>query len=270
MNLQHTAVNHQIVVSSFLVDEMLKKPLMLLSGLCYILLPLSGMASSQNISSSSNNLPGETLRTIVTNYLHTKGVDSYPAIDPNKKFPSCKNPLAIFPMFKSWSTVEVLCTEPGNGWKTMVRTRAQSYDPENDYNGNHTKDSVAIIVTKSLTKGHVITEGDLEVTSVKKSIGIGIFTKKKNLIGRKLKNNISVGFPVRSRHLEPNWVIASGDEIEIVQSGSVITVSVRGVALQNGQKGEKIRVKNLSSERNLIAWVINEKKVTTNTKTIGN
>ena len=270
MNLQNTTVNHQIVASSFLVVKMLKKPPMLFLAVYYMLLPLSGMASSQNIPISSGDLPGETLRTIVTNYLHQKGIDSYPAIDPNKKFPSCRNPLAIFPMFKSWSTVEVLCTEPENGWKIMVRTRAQSYNQKNSNSGNHTKDSIAVIVTKSLTRGHVITNEDLEIVSVKKSIGTGIFTKKINLIGRKLKSNISTGFPVRSRHLEPNWVIASGDEVEIVQSDNVITVSVKGIALQNGQKGEKIRVKNLSSERNLIAWVINGKKVTTNTKTIGN
>ena len=46
---------------------------------------------------------------------------------------------------------------------------------------------------------------------------------------------------------------------------SGINISVSGVALENGQKGEKIRVMNLSSEKNLVAWVLNEKKVTTQT-----
>ena len=42
--------------------------------------------------------------------------------------------------------------------------------------------------------------------------------------------------------------------------------SASGVALENGQKGEKIRVMNLSSEKNLVAWVINEKKVSIKAK----
>ena len=228
------------------------------------------MASTQNVESSLESLSGETLKAIVKNYLQTRGVDSHPAIDIKKKFSNCKNSLEIFPMFNSWSTVEILCPEPENGWKIMVRTRAQPYHPENYKSTDHIKDSKAIVVTKSLTKGHVIAEQDLEVTSVKRSVGTDIFKKKKNLIGRILRNNISAGFPIRARHLEPNWVIANGDEVDIVQSGSMITVTVRGMALQNGQKGERIKVKNLSSEKDLVAWVINEKKVTTNAKTIGN
>ena len=106
--------------------------------------------------------------------------------------------------------------------------------------------------------------------TMKKSIGNGLFKKKENLVGRRLKTNVSVGYPLRSRHLEPDWVIINGDEIEILQSGSTITVSARGKALQNGQKGEKIKVRNLSSNKNLVAWVINEKKVTINANSIEN
>ena len=57
-----------------------------------------------------------------------------------------------------------------------------------------------------------------------------------------------------------------GDKIDIIQSIGTVFISASGVALENGQKGEKIRVMNLSSEKNLVAWVLNEKKVTTQTK----
>ena len=50
----------------------------------------------------------------------------------------------------------------------------------------------------------------------------------------------------------------------------MFNVSVVGIALQNGQKGEKIKVKNISSEKTLVARIINEKKVSINANTIGN
>ena len=93
-----------------------------------------------------------------------------------------------------------------------------------------------------------------------------IFNNIEDLVGRKLKQNVSLGFPIRSRHLQLDWVISKGDKIDIIKSIGTIFISASGVALENGQKGEKIRVMNLSSEKNLVAWVLNEKKVTTQTK----
>ena len=86
----------------------------------------------------------------------------------------------------------------------------------------------------------------------------------------RLKNNVSVGFALRSRHLEPNWVIVSGDKIDIVQTGNMFNVSVTGIALQNGQEGEKIKVRNISSDKILVARVINEKKVSINANSLNN
>ena len=263
---------HRTEEFSFLVDRMSNSKISLALAIYYILMGTFGVASAYNEDSPADKyLSAQNLKEIIENHLAKEGMESHPAIDGNKKYPNCKIPLAIFPMFNSWSTIEVVCPDPSNDWKIMVRTRAtHSYNSGSDKRTTDEKDNVAIIATKSLNKGHVITENDLEVATVKKSIGTGIFKKMSNLIGRKLKSNVSVGFPLRSRHLEPNWVIASGDEIEIVNSGKTITVSARGLALQNGQKGEKIRVKNLSSEKNLLVWVINEKKVAINAKNIGN
>ena len=217
-----------------------------------------------------DGLSGEALKTQITQYLATKGMESYPAVNINKKFPPCESPLSIFPMFQGWSTVEVVCTEYGNNWKVLVRTRAHLSELKNNSPAVQKVVNSAIVATKSLTKGHLITEKDIQLVEVKKSIGTGTFRKKIDLIGRKLKNNVSVGFALRSRHLEPNWVILTGDKIDIVQTGNMFNVSVTGIALQNGQEGEKIKVRNISSDKILVARVINEKKVSINANSLNN
>ena len=77
---------------------------------------------------------------------------------------------------------------------------------------------------------------------------------------------MSLGFPIRSRHLQLDWVISKGDKIDIIQKINTVFISASGIALENGQKGEKIKVMNLSSEKNLVAWVLNERKVSIQTK----
>ena len=111
----------------------------------------------------------------------------------------------------------------------------------------------------------IIELDDLETVLVAKKHQTSFFSTKQELVGRKLKQNVSLGFPIRSRHLHLEWVINKGDKIDIIQSAGGINISASGVALENGQKGEKIKVMNLSSEKNLVAWVLNEKKVTTQT-----
>ena len=66
----------------------------------------------------------------------------------------------------------------------------------------------------------------------------------------------------------PNMIGVSFKDALFMLENYGLIVSVQGTGMinyQSIQKGEKIRVMNLSSEKNLVAWVLNEKKVTTQT-----
>ena len=222
-------------------------------------------ASSDKLLNHDHELiSAETLTKLLKKFLINKGIESYPSINKNKKFKSCGEPLNFFPVFQSWNTVEVVCNGPKNNWNLLIRTRANA-SLEDNTSKEIQKNNMIIFSKKSLKKGQIITKDDLVFKNVKKNIGSDIFNNIEDLVGRKLKQNVSLGFPIRSRHLQLDWVISKGDKIDIIQSIGTIFISASGVALENGQKGEKIRVMNLSSEKNLVAWVLNEKKVTTQT-----
>ena len=224
----------------------------------------SSFSATKTVIEDDNKLiSSEKLVKLIQNFLNDKGIDSYPSIDKNKKFKNCGNPLKFFPVLGSWNTIEIVCSHPQKEWNIYVRTRAQTSHQKREKN-NITKK--IIVANKSLLKGQVINKKDLKLIDAKKNIGIGIFNNIEDLIGRKLKHNVSIGFPLRSRHLHLDWLIKKGDIVDIVQSVGTVFISVSGIALDNGQKGEKIRVKNLSSEKNLVAWVIDEKKVSIQTK----
>ena len=234
----------------------------------FILCMISTMcfsSSDTNLKKSDHYISANSLVVLLKNYLKSKGIDSYPSIDKNKKFKNCEKDIQFFPLFKSWSTVEVVCSNPNNNWKIYVRTRANNSYQDNN-NEKKLKQNLVIIANKSLQKGHVISKNDLKLIEIDKSIGTGIFNSFDDLIGRKLKQNVSLGFPIRSRHLKLDWVISKGDKIDIIQKINTVFISASGIALENGQKGEKIKVMNLSSEKNLVAWVLNERKVSIQTK----
>ena len=219
--------------------------------------------SSENVSVVHNGIIENS--TLLKKFLINKGIESHPSINKNKKFKNCGEPLKFFPVFQSWNTVEVVCNGPKNNWSLLIRTRANSY-LQGHSNKEIQKNNMIIVSKKSLKKGQIIEKNDLILKNVKKNVGFDIFNNIEDVVGRKLKQNISLGFPIRSRHLQLDWVINKGDKIDIIQSIGTVFISASGVALENGQKGEKIRVMNLSSEKNLVAWVLNEKKVTIQTK----
>ena len=251
---------------SFLVGKMFKiKEKFYIFLIFFISATVSFSSSNSSLHNEDTFTSAKELSNLLQNYLKNKGIESYPSIDKNKKFKSCGKPLKFFPVFKSWTTVEVVCSHTNNNWNIFVRTRAHFAYNKTD-NQEVIKSNIIVISNKSLLKGHIIRKNDLELSNSKKNVGTGIFNKIEDLVGRKLKQNISLGFPIRSRHLHLDWVINKGDKIDILQSEGNVSVSTSGIALENGQKGEKITVMNLSSEKNLVAWVLDEKKVSIQTK----
>ena len=251
---------------SFLVDRMFKiKEKFCILIILLVSATISFASSNSSLQDESTFTSAQDLSILLKNYLKNKGIESYPSIDRNKKFKSCSEDLKFFPLFKSWTTVEIVCSTPNNNWNIFVRTRAH-FDHKNTNNQEKSTKNMIVFSNKSLLKGHIIKKSDLELSNAKRNVGTGIFNNIEDLVGRKLKQNVSLGFPIRSRHLHLEWVINKGDKIDIIQSAGGINISVSGVALENGQKGEKIKVMNLSSEKNLVAWVINEKKVSIKAK----
>ena len=118
----------------------------------------------------------------------------------------------------------------------------------------------------SLSKGDILQESDFEYLLTEKKIGGGTFHDKNQLIGRKIKRALPVGTIMRTRHLEADWIINKNQKVIIEHKLGNILINAVGVAQEPGRLGEKILVKNFKSGKNLLCWIINDKKVITNAK----
>ena len=76
------------------------------------------------------------------------------------------------------------------------------------------------------------------------------------LAGCRARQNMSAGMYVPLSRIERIPDIENGSPIAIVGSSSLFEIKVKGVAMQNGNIGDRIRVKNIDSRKILVGRVI--------------
>ena len=214
-------------------------------------------------SHSSFAITGSEIKSLVVNFLEDKGLNSSPIIKENRVFKQCNHKLKINPIFKDYKTVIVSCKEPIK-WQVTIRTNTtnkNSFKKSASLSG-HSDNLITLVILKhNLKKGEVIQLQDLKYTDKKDIIGNGYFINFENLIGRKLKQNLSRGQVIKSRHLEENFLVEEGQSILIYSDLNGIKVKMAGNALQNGHFNELIMVKNLSSGKIVEGRIVDEKKI---------
>ena len=220
---------------------------------------------------AENKIPGNIIKKAIENTLALNNVNATPVINEKKLFPKCAHGLNVSPMHQNWKTVSVECdgTFP---WKIIIRNKFSSTQNVSSFDLN--KKSQAIVIEKrtikevkvaaikrSIRRGDVITPTDVIEISIPENKATDIFPNFKDLIGRRAKTTIKALTPVYSRQLETNFMIEKDMQIEIIHHSTHISVQMEGIALENGQFGDWIKVKNIKSGRIILAKVVAEKKV---------
>jgi len=241
-------------------------------------------ASVAGPSALAAGLTGDEVKVLITERLAAENLQAAPIISPNRIFPDCAGKVEILPMFGSWHTVNVACNS-SSGWRFAIRANVSSATSAraSDWRSGGSADSTSIsrLVTgkdttskrdsatsvrvfalkRSVSKGDIITADDLLIVEVAGRNAIGMFKGDDDLVGRRLKSSLTAGKPVRTRHLEPDYMVVKDAEVIITSKAGVVIVDVVGIALEDGQFGEWIKVENASSGQSVFAKVISEKKV---------
>lgn len=214
-----------------------------------------------------NGIDGAELAMIVNRAVRAQGGSGKPQIAANRRFPPCDHVPEAGPANGNWSLVRLSCDAPRN-WIRHIRTDGGGgrYRPAATTQSEAAGAEV-VTLSRSLKRGAVITRADIELAPAGASSGLGVFTDPSDVIGRKLVANVGEGRILQARQLEQNWLIGRDMRVEIAFQTAAVTVSMPGIALQNGQLGELIEVRNTSSGRILQATVTGPQKVKINAKT---
>ena len=82
-----------------------------------------------------------------------------------------------------------------------------------------------------------------------------------DLKGYELGVNLRENSVLKWSHLTKVALVKKGEIVDVFASGNGIYISMKGMALENGVEGGVVKVRNLSSEKEFQAKVLNEKSV---------
>jgi flagella basal body P-ring formation protein FlgA len=111
------------------------------------------------------------------------------------------------------------------------------------------------IAADDLPRGAILSPEDLTMVTMDLSTLRNPCLDAQELIGMKLRRAIRMGAPFVRSGLETPPLIKRGDMVTITASNGTLTVTARGLAQENGAEDDTIRVKNISSQKEIFCRV---------------
>ncbi|MEW4982913.1 MAG: flagellar basal body P-ring formation chaperone FlgA [Cycloclasticus sp.] len=125
--------------------------------------------------------------------------------------------------------------------------------------------SYALVSKHPLNKGHLIQKSDL---ALKKIVITGRRTAylndTKQAINHVLKRRVNRGDIISVNNLAKQTLIKKGDTISIIAKNNGFQISMKGIALMAGSKGDKIKVKNIKTKKTIQGIVFDTQTVRVN------
>jgi flagella basal body P-ring formation protein FlgA len=199
----------------------------------------------------------------VTEQLQKQGVEKKPQASMNAGTPaviySANRPLQlaihglqIDPQTKRWQAQAYMLS---NGQTESVKPVSGFYDAMVD----------VPVLNRQLQSRDVIAESDLSLRAMpERQLRKDTLTDKASLIGKSPRSIISANRAIRMNELTQPVVVKKGDGVEMHYSSQYMHIKTTGIALEDGAKGEFIRVKNEKSGKAVSAQVEDTGKVEVN------
>ncbi|MCP4273552.1 MAG: flagellar basal body P-ring formation protein FlgA [Gammaproteobacteria bacterium] len=224
-------------------------------GRFFAKLLLTGMSISV-FAAEIQNL--QQLKSIAENYiqhkLQTNSDRKYEIqsgkLDPRLRLVQCDSlPEAFTPpgsTLQGNTTVGIRCNSP-KPWSIYIPVKIAIYQQ-------------AMVATIKLARGHILSDDDITLEEVDISRIRGqAFTDSAPLTGTKLKTSVQPGQVLDTTHV---CLVCKGDPVTITADDQLISISMSGIALNDGSKGDIIRVQNNASRLIIDATIMDNHTVT--------
>jgi len=107
-----------------------------------------------------------------------------------------------------------------------------------------------IVTTETVSQGQFLKANQIKLE--RRSLNFlnnGYLKSFKQAIGQKLKTTLAKGLVVKPNNLNRPYTIKQGQNVNILAKSALISVRIKGKALSNGRVGDRIRVKNTSTNK---------------------
>ena len=208
--------------------------------------------------SAETRITGSDIKEQAINVVTGNGSKLELLVSDRRTFFPCSEPLDFSPRIQNdWSSVQITCTsEP---WSTVLRSTATQQKNEL-FEETNSKNKPVVVVVTNISRGEVLNATHLAYENTTARLP-GSFTDIENVIGRKAKFNLARGAILKIRQLEINYAVEKGKYVLLTSRNENVSVTVGAIALEQGQIGDIVKVRNERSGKILNVLVTGEKKV---------
>ncbi len=174
-------------------------------------------------------------------------------LDQRLKLPLCNNPLEIFTPYSALKTgrnsLGIRCSGKKK-WTIYTSVLIKTYRD-------------VLVLAQPIQRGEILTSNHLRTINRELSqLRSGYIENPQQIINKQANRNLSTGTVINLRHFSVPKLIKKGDRVKITHSSPYFQISMNGIAMKDGKKGENITVKNINSQRIVQATVIKPGQVT--------
>lgn len=173
-------------------------------------------------------------------------------LDPRLHLNACEKPLQPFllrePTAGGRVTVGVRCTAP-KPWKLFVPAQVTRY-------------LKVVTAAHPIPRNAPIAADDLQIQRVEVGTLRGAYYRHTApILGLQTRYAIGAGEVISPRDVTAPQLVQRGHTVLVTASSATVSISMKARALENGARGDLIRVRNLSSDRIVEARVIGRGRV---------
>ncbi|MFT6329862.1 MAG: flagella basal body P-ring formation protein FlgA [Bermanella sp.] len=169
-------------------------------------------------------------------------------VDSRIHIPACKAPFEFESSTASLkqSNVSVKVTCPNTNWYLFTSVQVEQTKP-------------VVVTSETMSPGSLLTEKNLYIADIPTNRLRGsTYSSTENLVGARLKRRVRPGQIINDGML---CFVCKGDKVTIMAVSVGLSLKVSGIAQQDGNLGDTIRVQNASSKRIVSATVSSTREV---------
>lgn len=118
------------------------------------------------------------------------------------------------------------------------------------------------VLKRDLKKGEIIKSSDLSEKTAILSDNLTYPSSLEEVEGKKLKKDVLANTPITKDLLEEAYVVKKGDVVTAKIENEKMRISAKVISLEKGKIGDLIRVKNISSGKEIWGIVSADKEIT--------
>jgi len=206
------------------------------------------------IERASKSISADTVEQALLDALQARGLNGNLKIRYNGTMPELRVAIDANPSV----AVQSLNVEPATG-QFAAALRAPQNDPMAPtitVQGRAYRVTDVPVLARDLKPGETIAERDIQITEMPaEKLGQNVITAATDLVGTAARRMLRAGEPLRLGDIEAPVLVKKGALVTMSVHAPGLSLTAEGRALEDGARGDAIRVVNTNSKRTIVATV---------------